>query len=75
MSNVDEYDTLNKIQYVKFDQCEHMYHMECAISWMKQQLNCPTCRAPSTSVIDEKGNQIYIAIKDDDLRSSFYQAE
>jgi len=42
---LDDYEAGEVVCWAKTDECDHLFHDECIIEWMKNHDDCPLCRA------------------------------
>ena len=38
-------NNLESKNLIKLPICEHIYHEECILHWLRNNITCPTCRA------------------------------
>jgi hypothetical protein len=41
---LDSYKTGDTICWAKTDRCDHIFHQECVVEWLKDHDDCPSCR-------------------------------
>lgn len=49
---LDSYKTGETICWAKTDECDHIFHQECIVEWMKAHDDCPLCRTNLMSFLD-----------------------
>lgn len=49
---LDTYKTGETICWAKTDECDHIFHQECIMEWMKDHDDCPLCRTNLMSFLD-----------------------